>query len=421
MYLLRKCRIIISQRFLSTQIYPDIDTNYYCNSKNVIEIKQNISRRKGVGNIDRVLDLFQSLQKPHNDKSYKLLNENLCKELMLLPNKTHPVVQNYQEDPHILHYINQKKDFGSHKPLEFSEICQVLNLIRTDKLGYTCGNKSYYYLGDLAEYEEALIKYTVAYLLRKGFQLISVPDIISGDVIRNCGMVLDNQHTQIYSLDPVLHSPDLYLCGTAELPLAGLLADTTHCITELPLKLAAVSRCYRAETSNVVEERGTYRVHQFTKVEMFAVSEADKSDEMLEYIRETQEELYRPLGLHMKVLDMPPHELGAPAYRKYDIEAWMPGRSLYGEISSCSNCTDYQSRRLKIRYRDGCEVKYAHTLNGTACAVPRMLIALLETHQHPKGKILIPEVLQPFMNGKQFIEKNAKIPKLKLLKIKNKI
>ncbi|CAH2048545.1 unnamed protein product, partial [Iphiclides podalirius] len=134
--------------------------------------------------------------------------------------------------------------------------------------------------------------------------------------------------------------------------LAGLLSNTIHLAQKLPLKLAAVSRCYRAETSNVIEERGTYRVHQFTKVEMFVICKPQHSDDILEYIRNVQEELFTPLGLHMRVLDMPPHELGAPAYRKYDIEAWMPGRNSYGEISSCSNCTDYQSRRLHIKYSD---------------------------------------------------------------------
>ncbi|CAG4965245.1 unnamed protein product [Parnassius apollo] len=220
----------------------------------------------------------------------------------------------------------------------------------------------------------------------------------------------------VYSLDSAYHGHDMYLSGTAEIALAGLLANSVHYIEKLPLKLAAVSRCYRAETSNVNEERGTYRVHQFTKVEMFAITTTEQSDDMLEYIRNVQEELFSPLGIHMRVLDMPPHELGAPAYRKYDIEAWMPGRNSYGEISSCSNCTDYQSRRLHIKYKDFNIENYVHTLNGTACAIPRMLIALLETHQDPRGKINIPQVLQPFMNGKKDIVKNTKIPKLKLKK-----
>ncbi|CAH2234535.1 jg1675 [Pararge aegeria aegeria] len=355
---------------------------------------------------------------PTSDKAYDHIKEHLYKELASLPNRTHPLVKTYDGSPRIIAEVNKKKDFGNYKPLEFSEITQLLNLMRTDKLGHTCGNKSYYYFGELAELEEALIKYTVSVLLKENFKLVSVPDILSSNILQSCGMPINTDRTQIYSLDPVHHGPDLYLSGTAEMSLAGLLKNSVHAMTNLPLKLAAVSRCYRAETSNVVEERGTYRVHQFTKVEMFAATTKEQSDEMLEYLRKTQENLFSPLGLHMKVLDMPPHELGAPAYRKYDIEAWMPGRNNYGEISSCSNCTDYQSRRLNIKYSEGNLEKYVHTLNGTACAIPRMLIALLETHQDPRGKINIPNILQPFISGKQLIGKNSIVPKLKLLKIK---
>ncbi|KAJ2949114.1 hypothetical protein O0L34_g6053 [Tuta absoluta] len=418
------CFLSLRSQFLrlcSSVSIPDIDVDYYCNTENVLEIKENIARRKGVGDISRVLEMYNIFkQTPPSDNHYKAIREDLYQALGNLPNKTHPSVKEYQDEPVILHELNDKRDFGKHTPLEFSEITRRLNLMRTDKLGQTCGHKSYYFLGELAELEEALIKYTVSALLKKNFQFVSVPDILPSNVLQSCGMTVNSDRTQIYSLDPLHHGPDLYLSGTAEMSLAGLLMNSVHDKKNLPLKLAAVSRCYRAETSSVIEERGIYRVHQFTKVEMFAVTTPDQSEDMLKYLRTTEEELFTPLGFHMKVLDMPPHELGAPAYRKYDIEAWMPGRDSYGEISSCSNCTDYQSRRLHIKYSDT-DIKqecYVHTLNGTACAVPRMLIALLETHQDPKGKIFVPQVLQPYMNGKQYISKNNLVPELKLLKIK---
>ncbi|XP_026761779.2 serine--tRNA ligase, mitochondrial [Galleria mellonella] len=398
---------------------PDIDIDYYCNSKNIAEIRNNINLRKGVGNIDRVLEVFNKLNSfPTCHTSHEVLKQDLYKELSSLPNRTHPSVQKYADSPHVVEELNQKRDFGKDTPLEFSDITRRLNLMRTDKLGHTCGHKSYYFLGELAELEEALIKYTITMLLDKNFQLVSVPDILSRNVLESCGMSVNSDRTQIYSLDATHHGPDLYLSGTAEMSLAGLLMNSTHSVFNLPLKLAAVSRCYRAETSNIIEERGIYRVHQFTKVEMFAVTTPEQSEDMLEYLRKVQQELFLPLGFHMRVLDMPPFELGAPAYRKYDIEAWMPGRNNYGEISSCSNCTDYQSRRLHIKYTDNNVRKYVHTLNGTACAIPRILIALLETHQDPKGKIFIPQVLQPYMNGKKYISKNIITPELKLMKIK---
>lgn len=150
------------------------------------------------------------------------------------------------------------------------------------------------------------------------------------------------------------------------------------------------------------------RVHQFTKVEMFGVTSPDviASDSLLEEFVSIQKELFSGLGLHYQLLDMPLHELGRPAYRKFDIEAWMPGRKMYGEISSASNCTDYQSRRLNIQTVDSTgSQKFVHTINGTACAVPRTLIALLEMNQQSNGDVVIPACLQPYCNGIQRLVK----------------
>lgn len=151
---------------------------------------------------------------------------------------------------------------------------------------------------------------------------------------------------------------------------------------------------------------------------MFAVSTPEQSEKVLQEFLRTEKTLFENLRLHFKILDMPPHELGAPAYRKYDIEAWLPGRKLYGEISSCSNCTDFQARRLGIKYKSENDLKYVHTINGTACAVPRMLIALIETYQGNKGAIEVPEVLRRWMKGATVIEKQKQIPELKLVKMK---
>lgn len=160
-----------------------------------------------------------------------------------------------------------------------------------------------------------------------------------------------------------------------------------------------------------------HRVHQFTKVEMFSVCNPSQSEEVLEYFRDLQTRMFEKLGFHFVVLDMPPCELGSPAYRKYDIEAWMPGRNMYGEISSCSNCTDYQSMRLDIKIKNNNnDVNYAHTVNGTACAIPRLLITLVENFQNHDGTISIPSELQSYMNGQQVIQKRKVLPELKLVK-----
>lgn len=163
--------------------------------------------------------------------------------------------------------------------------------------------------------------------------------------------------------------------------IAGYFSGKTINVSQLPKKVMAVSRCFRAEAEGSGTDRNLYRVHNFTKVEMFSVCSPSQSDALLEEFREMQRKLFEGLGICFKLYDMPVHDLGAPAYRKYDIEAWMPSRNEFGEISSTSNCTDYQSKRLNIYCSDGAEKFHAHTVNGTACAIPRMIIALLEQYQ----------------------------------------
>lgn len=172
---------------------------------------------------------------------------------------------------------------------------------------------------------------------------------------------------------------DLCLSGTSEMALAAYFSGKTLEASVLPKKVMAVSRCFRAEASE--SKVKFYRVNCFTKVEMFAVCQPDQSNAVHEYFREVQCRLFEKLGLCFKLYDMPIKDLGASAYRKYDIEAYMHSFKGFGEISSTSNCTDYQSKRLNIYYRDGDEKYHAHTVNGTACAIPRMLIAILEQHQ----------------------------------------
>lgn len=184
--------------------------------------------------------------------------------------------------------------------------------------------------------------------------------------------------TQVYRL----HPSDRCLSGTSEMALAGYFSGKTLNKEILPKKVMAVSRCFRAEAGDGTHDKNLFRVHYFTKVEMFSVCLPTQSENMLEHFCDIEYRLFESLGLCFKVYDMPIHELGATAYRKYDIEAWMPSRKQFGEISSTSNCTDYQSKRLNIYVQDGPNAKYhAHTVNGTACAIPRMIIAILEQYQ----------------------------------------
>ncbi|GAB0086121.1 Seryl-tRNA synthetase [Sergentomyia squamirostris] len=404
--------LVISRRFFATtsrhlkklsETVPEFNKTYLLNPANTAEISDNITRRKGVGDINKIHELARKLSESNNPGVYQQLQEELGK----IPNNTHPDVIEYGEEPKVLEYINEKKEF-SFPAQPFAELCKRNNLLRMGNLGNFSGHKSYYLLGDLAELEQALLQYSVDRLSRHNFELITVPDIVPAQVIEGCGFSTTGDRNQVYKLT---ESP-LCLSGTSEMALAAYFSGEIHPEDLLPLKVMAVSRCYRAEVSGTQEERGIYRVHQFSKVEMFGVSHPDKSDDLLEEFKNIQVDLFRELGLHCQILDMPAVELGAPAYRKYDIEAHLPGRGGYGEISSCSNCTDFQTRRLSIKTSSG---KFAHTVNGTACAIPRMLIAILESFQNANGTITLPEALHPYMRS-PVIGRRQGIPHTKLVK-----
>ncbi|KAH8359432.1 hypothetical protein KR093_006565 [Drosophila rubida] len=374
------------------------------------ELERNIELRHHRNNIPLIRQLIQKLQQGVDSELQRQLDD----ELQQLPNATNPRLLRYDNQPYELANYKQRALPAPEAAKEFSELARAFNLFRMDHLGNFTGHKSYYLTGQLAMLEQAIIQYALQTLSSQGFKLISVPDILPREVIESCGMRTEGERTQVYKLDT-----GECLSGTSEMALAGFFANRVLAEQQLPLKVAAVSRCYRAETSGLQEEKGIYRVHQFTKVEMFAIATPEQSEATLEQFKETEISLFKQLGINFRLLDMPPCELGAPAYQKYDIEAWMPGRQMWGEISSCSNCTDYQAKRLNVKYKrasDG-SVLHAHTLNGTATAIPRLLIALIESYQNAaSASITIPEVLVPFMNGQRTITRNKRIPETKLVK-----
>ncbi len=215
-----------------------------------------------------------------------------------------------------------------------------------------------------------------------------------------------NQHKNNEFSDPNHYEP-CGLIATSEISCAGIYANEIISKKELPKKYVCLSHCFRKEAGHGQHSKGLYRLHQFTKVEMFAFTEGsfEHSEAVHKEMLEIQEELYTMLGLHFRVLDMPTEELGAAAYRKFDIEAYLPSKGGFGEISSTSNCIDYQSLRLNCLYYDkNLEKKHMHTVNGTALAVPRILISILENFQTGDGKVLIPETLHPFTFGMKVIE-----------------
>lgn len=262
----------------------------------------------------------------------------------------------------------------------------------------------------LAKLEHALVQYALTTAVSQhGFSPCVVPDVIKRDILTRTGFApRDGSGGQVYWLSvdgetgkAAESDSDLCLAATAEVPLAGLCAGQLfEGLTDQPIKLVAASHAFRAEAgARGLDSRGLYRVHQFTKVELFVVCTGAESDAMLETLRSIQERVVGQLGLAYRVLDMPTEELGASAYRKYDVEVWMPGRGQWGEVSSASNCTEYQARRLYIRHRANAASNeaYAHTLNATAVAVPRLIVALVENYgMTADGRLRLPDALKPF-------------------------
>ncbi|KAL0972783.1 hypothetical protein UPYG_G00194700 [Umbra pygmaea] len=345
--------------------------------------------------LSQLYPLQSGLEQEHYSKALKL------------PNTTHPDVPIGDESQaRVLELVGQKPEFDF-KPKGHVEIGEELGLIRQRRLAHVSGHRSYYLRGAGARLQSALQNHALDTLQRRGFIPVVVPDILKGAVFEGCGMQPGAQRSQVYSLDP-RRFPDLNLAGTGEVGIAGYFMDHAVNKKDLPVRSVCSSTCYRAETDTGREFWGLYRVHHFNKVEMFGVTADDtgeESSQMLDEFLSLQKEIFSSLDLHYRVLDMPTQELGRPAYRKYDIEAWMPGRNSFGEISSGSNCTDYQSRRLNILYEgeDG-SLHYAHTVNATACAIPRTIIAILETHQTKEGTVRVPRALQPYL-GLEVIEK----------------
>lgn len=266
------------------------------------------------------------------------------------------------------------------------------------------GHGFYFLKNEAVLLELALQQFALDLLVRENFVPLITPDLARGDILKGTGYIPRGPETQIYSIE----NNDLNLVATAEITLGGLYAGQVIDADDLPIKLCGISHCFRTEAGAAGRaSRGLYRVHQFTKVEMFAFTLPEQSDDMLNYFRDLECEIFDSLGIPYRVLDIATGDLGGPAYRKFDLEAWMPGRGPsgeFGEVTSASNCTDFQSRRLDIRYKVKGEkgTHLVHTLNGTAIAISRALIAILENCQQADGSILVPEVLRRWV-GKERI------------------
>ena len=339
---------------------------------------------------------------PEREAELAEVEGRLREELLKIPNITHPdapIGRDDSENVEIRRW-GEIPTFGF-EPRDHVELGDALGIIDFDAGAKVAGSKFYFLRGDAVLLELGLVRYAMDILRSRGYQPTITPDLARDEMLVGTGFIPRGPETQIYSVE----DSDLSLIATAEITLAGSLADEILQENELPIRLAGLSHCFRTEAgSHGRASRGLYRVHQFTKVEMFAFTAPEQSDAMHAEMLEIEEQIFQGLGLPYRVVDICTGDLGGAAYRKFDLEAWMPGRDDFGEVTSTSNTTDYQARRLRIRYRqDGGRPQLLHTLNGTALAISRALIALLEVYQQEDGSVLLPEVLVPYV-GKDRLE-----------------
>lgn len=262
------------------------------------------------------------------------------------------------------------------------------------------GTKFYYVKGDLMLLENAIYQYALNLLIEKGFMPMTVPHMVSGRVARGSGFApKSHKESNEYFID----GEDTMLIGTAEAPLTGFHADEIIDEKDLPLFYAGYSPCYRKEAGAAGKfSRGLFRVHQFNKLEMYIFCTPEQSRDVHEKILSIEEEIWQNLGVPYHVVNIAAGDLGSPAAKKYDIEYWSPVDGKYRELTSCSNCTDFQARNLNIRVRrqDG-SLEVLHTLNGTAVSLARSLVAIIENYQMDSGKLRVPEVLRPYLGGRE--------------------
>jgi len=319
------------------------------------------------------------------DEELRAVEERRTAVLRSLPNLPDPTAA--PEDEVIREVGEAGKSGRSHVELLGDEL-------DTERAARVSGSRFVYLKGSLVRLELALVQWALSLLEGRGFTPVVPPVLVREHALFGTGMLPDTEQ-QLYRVP----EDELYLVGTSEVPLASLHAGEILGGAELPLRYAGFSACFRREAGAAGKDtQGLFRVHQFDKVEMFTFVEPEQSRDEHERLLAIEEEILQQLGIPYRVVNIAVDDLGASAAKKYDLEAWLPGQQRFRELTSCSNTTDFQARRLDVRYRqgEGEAVRHVHTLNGTAVAVGRTIIAIAENHQHDEGGVAIPEVLHPF-------------------------
>jgi seryl-tRNA synthetase len=325
--------------------------------------------------------------------------ETLQPLMLAIPNFLHPASpQGGEADFNELRRVGEPRKFDF-QPLDHLGLSGKLDLFDFEAGAKVSGQKWYFLKNEAVLLELALQRMALDFAMEAGFAPFATPDVARKEIVDGLAFSPRGSESQIYSIE----GTDLDLIGTAEITLGGIHSDALLTEADLPLRMSGISHCFRTEAGSAGREsKGLYRVHQFSKVEMFAITRPEDSEAMHDEIVAVEERILQALEIPYRVIDIAAGDLGAPAYRKFDIEGWMPMRGDggdYGELTSASNCTDYQARRLKTRFRraDVKKNEFVHTLNGTAIAVPRTIVAILENHQRADGSVAIPAALQSYL------------------------
>jgi seryl-tRNA synthetase len=314
-----------------------------------------------------------------------------------IPNYAHPdaPIGKEDKDSTAVKFVGKPPVFDF-KPLDHVQLGQSLDLLDFDTATKVSGPKFYYIKNKAVILQMALERYAIDIVMKHGFMPMITPDVAKEEVLLGTGFNPRGAESNIYTVE----GTGTCLVGTAEITLGGYMEDKIIDKKDLPIKFTGLSHCFRREAGGAGQySKGLYRVHQFSKLEMFIFCLPEDSDSFHKELLGIEEEIFGGLGLAYRIVDTCTGDLGAPAYRKFDIEAWMPGRGdsgEYGEVTSTSNCTDYQARNLNIRYKDDDgKTRFVHMLNGTAVALSRAMVAIMENYQTKEGNIRIPDALVP--------------------------
>lgn len=388
--------------FVDVDQYVEIEKLRTTSERYLQEIKQRINNLRGKkGDLSDEEQKEAKILKIEASKVKKNLTKQTEDATLLLkqiPNITHPDTPiGLNEKDGVEIYRSQKPiptfNFNS---LDHKDLGEALGYLDMES-GTKVAKPGFYFLkGDLALLEIALMRFAIDHVIKSGYELHITPEVANNYIMDGTGYSPKGKESNIFTIDE-----NLNLIATSEIVLCGMFKDSIFSEKDLPLRVAGLSHCFRTERASGRATRGLYRVHQFQKIELVVICTPEDGEKMHKEILEIEKNIFEELELPFRVIDIASGDLGAPAYRKYDIEAWMPHRGdggEFGEVTSTSNCTDYQSRRLNIRYKDSIteKNKYTYTLNGTGLAIGRAMIALLENNQQEDLSVILPKKIWPY-------------------------